>query len=732
MPKKLNLADLYKKKLLEKTKNLKKTKDKKRVEKVPKERLKEGSIKTIYTKLLSTEDVTKNGIELYEYKSKTRDQSWEPGREDYPSKGTLYDIRMGPIDKITKCKTCGKGFRKCPGHTGYIRLAEPFIREERLKEIVKLLNIFGSSPGNKTLKYREEDIKDVDDVNFKKRLKYIESLREISQKNKDDNNLYENENFYIDNHNDTYVIKKMAGKKQSKSTDPILTIENIKSILEDISTDDLALVYGIPKEAVSRPENAIMEVIPVPPPRVRMPGDYDHDLTKQFNLLLKDNLEAQKARNKKEREKEMKNVIKRYYDILKGDKKYSTTVFNLKAYFNEKGSGFHTFVSKRSDFGARAVISPDAYQSPSEVGVGLPIADKLTTGGVFMRSIAKINEISLGYLIAELNLLLYKSIDTKNIKEIAKSIYESENKKLSDFVKAFKNAKIDVDVLIKRGIITNRKYIDIDFDFLRQERYMSFDIDNMVEYFKKAIKTECNYTINKSKLKKAYNIIVDGKKKKSVSFRKFKLEIDEKKLRESIITGQDKPNKFLSKLLHKEYNKRTKELQLSINNFISMFEKTKVMGIERKPVMRVIYGRRYKEQNEIYKLDLNNVNIKDVYVDYDMKQRNEGKRETYYMIVIEYEKEKEKGKFYFGVGDRYRRSMMDGDYVTLTRQPVLHKQNIQGFKVKIYGNIHTIKVNTSLLKGFAGDCDGDKFLSSTADCQYSCYFTILDKQCKSN
>jgi DNA-directed RNA polymerase I subunit RPA1 len=57
-----------------------------------------------------------------------------------PNRNGLYDPRMGPIDSLSSCKTCGLSEERCPGHMGYIRLPQPVIHPLLRNELVRLLN----------------------------------------------------------------------------------------------------------------------------------------------------------------------------------------------------------------------------------------------------------------------------------------------------------------------------------------------------------------------------------------------------------------------------------------------------------------------------------------------------------------------------------------------------------------------------------------------------------------
>ena len=55
---------------------------------------------------------------------------------------TLYDLRMGTIEKGVKCEICSMDYTKCKGHFGHIDLAVPFVNPiclKKLKWIVKYI-----------------------------------------------------------------------------------------------------------------------------------------------------------------------------------------------------------------------------------------------------------------------------------------------------------------------------------------------------------------------------------------------------------------------------------------------------------------------------------------------------------------------------------------------------------------------------------------------------------------
>uniref|UniRef100_A0A6C0CGW8 DNA-directed RNA polymerase n=1 Tax=viral metagenome TaxID=1070528 RepID=A0A6C0CGW8_9ZZZZ len=61
------------------------------------------------------------------------------------------------------------------------------------------------------------------------------------------------------------------------------------------------------------------------------------------------------------------------------------------------------------------------------------------------------------------------------------------------------------------------------------------------------------------------------------------------------------------------------------------------------------------------------------------------------------------------IGDTVRRSIVEGDILVITRQPVLHKGGIQGFRARIFaGGGNVIRIHPSVTGPFNADFDGDE------------------------
>lgn len=57
----------------------------------------------------------------------------------HPNSGGLYDIALGPGDKVELCGTCGLNYVHCPGHMGHIQLPLPVYHPVFFSSLFKLL-----------------------------------------------------------------------------------------------------------------------------------------------------------------------------------------------------------------------------------------------------------------------------------------------------------------------------------------------------------------------------------------------------------------------------------------------------------------------------------------------------------------------------------------------------------------------------------------------------------------
>ena len=88
----------------------------------------ESSLKSVKFSLYSAEDVENLAVACITNSKRTGD-------------GSVYDLRMGPIETSAPCLTCKLSHVKCPGHFGYIDLAQPIFHPLFFNRIESILNL---------------------------------------------------------------------------------------------------------------------------------------------------------------------------------------------------------------------------------------------------------------------------------------------------------------------------------------------------------------------------------------------------------------------------------------------------------------------------------------------------------------------------------------------------------------------------------------------------------------
>ncbi len=320
--------------------------------------------------------------------SETYDEAGQPVR------GGLMDRRLGVVEPGARCEKCGNTHDRCPGHFGRIELARPVIHVEFAKYIYELLRATCRECGRLLLtdseieKYRRR---------LEKLRKHWRPIAEMLTKRilkkaqerdtcphcgaKQRKIVFERPYHFYEELEDGGLVK----------LDPV----KIRERLEKIPDRDLEVLGIDPKFA--RPEWAILEVLPVPPPHVRPSIQLEtgirseDDLTHKLVDIVRTN---EKLRNAIESGAPA-SVIEDLWELLQ---------YHVATYFNnelpnlapakhrsgrplktlaqrlkgKEGRFRGSLSGKRVDFSARTVISPDPNLSINEVGVPIDIAKILT------------------------------------------------------------------------------------------------------------------------------------------------------------------------------------------------------------------------------------------------------------------------------------------------------------------------------------------------------------------
>lgn len=310
--------------------------------------------------------------------------------DGFPVDGGLSDLRMGVMDPGLLCKTCGNTIKDCPGHFGHVELARPVFNIKTVSYVYNLINATCNSCGRilvpeATLKKLSEAILSAEATGgYQKKLKTIKAIikhaknvtvcpfcKEKQQKIKLDK---------------PYVFT-LNGQK--------LTAVDILERLEKIKDSDLQF-FGLDPD-YSRPEWMIMSLLPVPPITIRPSITLENgqssvdDLTHKLTDIVRTNQRL--AENIKSGAPEI--IIDELWDLLqyhittfisngtaqvpvarhKSNKKLRTLEDRIKG---KEGIFRSLVLGRRVNYGARSVISPDAFLRFDEVGVPITIAKEVT------------------------------------------------------------------------------------------------------------------------------------------------------------------------------------------------------------------------------------------------------------------------------------------------------------------------------------------------------------------
>lgn len=239
--------------------------------------------------------------------------------------GSVYDERMGPMEKGKMCVSCGKSAKDCPGHFGHIELNQYIIHPLYYKIIANFLKCFCC----KCYKFlfTEDHLKLDELIKYKRELRLVKILEKI-------------ENTDICCHCSSpqpkifFAVKEcnlyMVYKTKEANHKILLTPDEIKKIFDNVPDDDIRLLGFNPEH--THPKNLIFSVFPVLPPKARpfILADgmvCDDDLTLQICEIIKVN-------NYLKDENLPETKFQKYLQTLK---------FRIKCLFdNSKGRAKHT------------------------------------------------------------------------------------------------------------------------------------------------------------------------------------------------------------------------------------------------------------------------------------------------------------------------------------------------------------------------------------------------------
>ena len=327
------------------------------------------ALKSISFELWSKEQILKESVcEVFRHQ-----RTIENGKF-VNTENSVRDPRMGPLDRLSVCGTCGKKTGTCNGHWGHINLTEPVYHVNFYRQVVQWLKGICRNCAGCLLKNLELPLK-------KPRIQWMSHFFKVSNLH----NKCPHCNIKVPKY--TWNKDKQSVMMNGKKYNIYDVLEHLEMIPDDI----------LDHFQMSHPRSMILEVLPVPPPTVRpailMGGTLvrgEDDLTYRLLQILRINrrlkLVVEENRPKHivdEARLSLQIGISSYIDHKKGtstskkdfSKEYKSLSERLK--FKE-GRVRGNLMGKRCDYTARTVITGDDRLGMSEVGVPEDIAKILT------------------------------------------------------------------------------------------------------------------------------------------------------------------------------------------------------------------------------------------------------------------------------------------------------------------------------------------------------------------
>lgn len=320
-------------------------------------------------------------------------KSYEHGE---PVRGGINDLRMGTTDFDKRCETCGAGHPECPGHFGYLELAEPMFNIGVFDIVLTALKCVCKKCGCILLDTADEvEMKRIAHLRGVPRLRMVAKMCRttcMSKQNAAGEIIGCNAKQHrIGRYQGVYPGLQV--KATLEDQDETWYGDTVYEILNRVSDQDAA-VMGFDKD-FCHPRDLMLTVLPVPPPQVRPAVAFgsaksDDELTHQIMSITKRNMALLRDKRSDVRQNiamsraHLQEVVATYFN--NASTYYKPTKVNdtktLKS-LTERLKGKYgrlrgNLMGKRVDFSARTVITGDPNIDVDEVGVPFSIAMTLT------------------------------------------------------------------------------------------------------------------------------------------------------------------------------------------------------------------------------------------------------------------------------------------------------------------------------------------------------------------
>ncbi|AHC55114.1 DNA-directed RNA polymerase subunit alpha [Tunisvirus fontaine2] len=330
---------------------------------------------------------------------------------DVSYEGTVYDERMGTLDKKRVCKTCRQKTIHCPGHFGHISLKKPVIHSHHVKILGNILKciclkcsrVLITEDASETLGIMAHK----GNARLRQLVKYCDGIEACPNCGKQIP-IFSFEGNHLEV---CYPGEGTKRAKADKSETTRVPAESLLTILKNISNEDCCLLglnnFLIDNELyknkelfptdmghrhATRPEWFILTVLPVLPPVCRPPvivkgKQREDDITDGYVSIVKANIALTKHLNgtTKKKGKDVKKTSKPKKDpydelcekirILFDNKENKKTVNGqvphgfAQLLKGKEGRFRSNILGSRTNHTARTVITPDPTLPIDVLGV---------------------------------------------------------------------------------------------------------------------------------------------------------------------------------------------------------------------------------------------------------------------------------------------------------------------------------------------------------------------------
>lgn len=311
--------------------------------------------------------------------------------------GTVNDRQMGGSSDGEMCSKCNQN--DCPGHMGYIELNEPIFNPIFMGRVIDILKVICHDCAG--LLFNRETIRNKrlykmsGDNRFKHLVAAVHKTKCVrprpvkrggkinkSQKrtpkgltrSKEVGEIYECK----ENMNICLKISKELGEIRFKDSDKFLTAKQVLMMFEQFTAEDIA---NLGFKEGTHPRDLIIKYLPVVPPITRPMVEIDgvkkeDRLTKLYNEIINKNDAIALKANDETRRADIRCIYEKVYKLFigvtgdKNPKKPQSTVLSLMMRIQGKYAYIRgNSLAKRTNYCARAVVSPDSSLRFGEAGI---------------------------------------------------------------------------------------------------------------------------------------------------------------------------------------------------------------------------------------------------------------------------------------------------------------------------------------------------------------------------